>query len=59
MLTYNNAIQVFPAVVVAGMLGFDRREFFELEEGDRDVPVVSFRPGTPAAADAADGAPAP
>lgn len=28
---YNTAIQQFPAVMVAGMLGFKQREFFELE----------------------------
>lgn len=28
---YNTSIQQFPAVMVAGMLGFSRREFFELE----------------------------
>lgn len=28
---YNTAIQQFPAVMVAGMLGFTKRDFFELE----------------------------
>lgn len=28
---YNTSIQQFPAVMVAGMLGFTQREFFELE----------------------------
>ncbi len=43
VLTYNNAIQVIPAVLVAGALGFEKREFFELEDaGDRAVPTVSF-----------------
>ena len=45
MLTYNNAIQVFPAVLVAGMFGFTKREFFEIEDaGDRELPAVSFQP---------------
>ena len=58
MLTYNNAIQVFPAVLVAGSFGFTKREFFEIEApGDREVPVVSFETGT--AAPAAPAAPAP
>src|SRR3954454_431881 len=48
VLTYNNAIQVFPAVLVAGMLGFYQREFFEAAAGDRDVPAVSFQPDVPA-----------
>jgi LemA protein len=47
VLTYHNAIQTFPAVLVAGMLGFRQREFFEIENpGDREVPAVSFpQPG--------------
>lgn len=28
---YNTAIQTFPAVMIAGSMGFTRREFFELE----------------------------
>jgi LemA protein len=43
VLTYNNAIQVFPGVLVAGPFGFQRREFFEIEDAaDREVPTVSF-----------------
>jgi LemA protein len=50
VLTYNNAIQTFPAVLAAGALGFRRREFFELEStGDREPPAVSFQPDAPAA----------
>ena len=49
VLTFNNAIQVFPAVVVAGVLGFKKRDFFEIENaGDREPPAVSFEPGAPA-----------
>ena len=50
VLTFNNAIQVFPAVLVAGALGFTKRDFFEVEDAaDREVPVVSFEPTAPAA----------
>jgi LemA protein len=43
VLTFNNAIQTFPAVMLANSFGFSKREFFEIEEaGDRDVPQVSF-----------------
>jgi LemA protein len=53
VLTYNNGIQTFPAVVVAGMLGFSRRDSFEIDDpGDRSAPSVSFAapaPGDPAA----------
>ncbi len=45
VLTFNNAIQVFPAVLIAGPFGFTRREFFEIEDAaDREVPTVSFDP---------------
>ena len=43
VLTYNNAIQTFPGLVVAGPFGFAAREFFELEEAaQREAPRVSF-----------------
>ena len=46
---YNTKIQTFPAAVFAGMFGFSKREFFELESAtDREVPSVSFG-GTPPA----------
>ena len=48
MLTYNNAIQVFPAVLIAGAVRLHRREFFEIEDAaDREVPTVSFQPDAP------------
>jgi len=40
--TYNTAIQKFPNVVIAGMLGFSEREFFEAEDAARVVPEVKF-----------------
>jgi LemA protein len=61
VLTYNNAIQVFPAVLVAGALGFTKKEFFEIADaGDREPPAVSFQPDTPAppAAASSDAPPA-
>jgi LemA protein len=51
VLTFNNAIQVFPAVVIAGALGFSKREYFELESADdREPPAVSFQPDASASA---------
>ena len=39
----NNLIEVFPSNMIAGMFGFDKREFFEIEdEAQREVPKVSF-----------------
>jgi LemA protein len=40
--TYNTAIQKFPNVLFAGMLGFSEREFFEAEDAARVVPEVKF-----------------
>ena len=39
--TYNTAIQSFPAVLYAGMLGFQAREFFAADDAERAVPQVS------------------
>ena len=45
VLTFNNAIQVFPALLLAGALGFSKREFFEINDAvERDAPQVSFTP---------------
>jgi LemA protein len=45
VLTYNNSIQTFPAVVLAGAFGFSKREFFEVEEdAQREAPRVDFSP---------------
>ncbi len=39
----NNRVQQFPSNVIAGMFGFTRREFFELDEpAARTVPKVEF-----------------
>ena len=42
VLTYNNAIQTVPGVLVAGPFGFARKEFFELEGEAREAPRVAF-----------------
>jgi LemA protein len=43
VLTYNNAVQTFPGVVLAGPFGFSIREFFDVEEeAQREAPVVDF-----------------
>ena len=43
VLTFNNAIQTFPGVVLAGPFGFSAREFFEVdEEAQREAPAVRF-----------------
>ncbi|MCZ6725874.1 MAG: LemA family protein [Acidobacteria bacterium] len=41
--TYNTAIQVFPAVLLAGMFSFNEADLFEIEEPTEREPVkVSF-----------------
>ena len=42
VLTYNNAIQTVPAVFFAGLLGFDKKDFFEVEDVAREAPRVAF-----------------
>ena len=42
VLEYNNAIQVFPNSLLAGMFGFTRREFFEAEPEAANVPNVDL-----------------
>ncbi|MGE5558362.1 MAG: LemA family protein [Bacillota bacterium] len=39
---YNTGIQSFPANIFAGIMGFSPREYFEIEEAARAVPVVKF-----------------
>jgi LemA protein len=60
VLTYNNGIQTFPGVMIAGPFGFAKREFFEIDEGERDAPRVDFTPAvtstTPPAAAPAEPA---
>jgi LemA protein len=59
--SYNTRIQTFPGTVFAGVFGFTKREFFEIEDvGDRAVPQVSFTGGSgaPPAAPAATAPPA-
>ena len=43
VLGFNNKIQMFPSNIIAGMFGFTKRDFFEIEvEAEREVPKVSF-----------------
>ncbi len=40
---FNTSLQTFPAVLVAGPLGFTKRDFFVAEPEAQEVPVVSLR----------------
>lgn len=40
---YNTARQTFPSNIIANMFGFQKREFFEIEEpAEREAPKVEF-----------------
>ena len=41
-LTYNNAVQTIPTNIIASLTGFQRGEFFEVEDEGRSVPKVQF-----------------
>ena len=59
VLTFNNAIQTFPGVLISGPFGFVKRVFFEVEDdAQREAPHVDFSvAATPGDAGAAGGAP--
>lgn len=42
VLMFNNAIQMFPSNVFAGMFGFREEPFFQVEETERKVVQVKF-----------------
>jgi LemA protein len=39
---FNTKIEVFPTNLMAGMLGFTKREFFQAEESEKEVVEVKF-----------------
>jgi LemA protein len=43
VMTFNVRIEQFPANIVAGMFNFMHEDFFEIEEGEREVPKVDLR----------------
>ena len=42
VLDYNTSLQVFPNVLMAGPLGFTKREFFDAEPEAANVPTVDL-----------------
>lgn len=40
--TYNTEVQKFPSNIIAGMFNFEKVEYFEVDEADKEVPVVDF-----------------
>jgi LemA protein len=39
---FNTTIRQYPAVIVAGSLGMEKKPYFEIPEEDREVPEVEF-----------------
>lgn len=42
VMTFNTAIQSFPANLLAGMFGFTAREYFEIDAAAAETPKVQF-----------------
>ncbi|NQT86114.1 LemA family protein [bacterium] len=42
-MSYNNRCEVMPNAIVANMCGFQKSEFFEVEESEKEVPKVDLR----------------
>lgn len=40
--SYNTRIKRFPLNIIAGMFGYERREYFQADEGSQEVPNVEF-----------------
>ena len=40
--SYNKDIKSFPKNILAGMFGFEEKEYFEAKESSNEVPEVSF-----------------
>ncbi len=43
VMFYNTKIQIFPANIIANMFGFTRKDFFEIPEGEKEVPKVDLK----------------
>lgn len=39
---YNTAVRKFPKNILAGMFGFEKKEYFEAQEGSKAAPEVKF-----------------
>ena len=40
--SYNTSIRTFPKTIIASICGFDKRPYFEAEEGANKAPTVEF-----------------
>lgn len=39
---FNNDVRRFPGNLIAGMFGFDQKDYFEIKDGVEDAPAVDF-----------------
>ncbi len=39
---FNTEIRMFPATIVAGSMGLEKQDYFEIADGVKDAPVVNF-----------------
>lgn len=39
---YNQKTKVFPTVIIANIMGFTQRDYFEASEESKEVPKVDF-----------------
>jgi LemA protein len=42
VMDYNNAVQMFPTNMVAGMMGYEMKNYFEIDDGQRGSVKASF-----------------
>lgn len=42
VLKYNNKCEMFPSGIIASMFHFEKAEFFQIAEADKEVPKVKF-----------------
>ena len=40
--TFNNNVRRFPGNLIAGMFGFEKKDYFEIKEGVEETPTVDF-----------------
>jgi len=42
VMEYNNAVQMFPTNIIAGIFGFKQEAFFQVDEDEKKAPQVKF-----------------
>ena len=43
--TFNNNVRRFPGNLIAGMFGFEKKDYFEIKSGVEEAPSVDFGSG--------------